>query len=350
MPGYLRTLALLAVVLDVPLLGRGVRLMTPEPRAESLELDRVPVEVVRPGRGGPWPAFVFVTGAHPQRRNEPVVRRVSRGLARAGYLVLVPDLPGLGEGEIGVRTLEAAVAVTRGAIARPDVRGSRVALCGASAGARLALLAAGRPEIADHVSIVVAISPFADLERIVCLGTTCFYDEDGTLRRYEVTGLLRRIVARSMTAALPAGADRDHLLEQLRARDDEDRPTGDSLELTCAAGATAATRAVLGLLTNADPARFAELLAAVPEDVRALLRELSPARAAAAVRAPVELAVPPHDPYFPIGEAKALAAALPSARLTVTPVLDHTRPTRSARREVADFGRFVARSLTTAAA
>jgi hypothetical protein len=61
--------------------------------------------------------------------------------------------------------------------------------------------------------------------------------------------------------------------------------------------------------------------------------------------------VPPADEYFPPGEAAALAAALPNVRVTVTRVLDHTRPrlSRDTLGEFAEFERFVLRGLAAAA-
>ncbi len=128
----------LALVLDAPIAARAVRWLTREPRVESLAIDGVPAQLVRPAGQGPWPAFVFVTGAHPLRRREPVVLRLGQGLARAGYLVVIPDLPGLGEGEIMHTTLDSAARVVDWTTRRADVRGGRVALCGASVGASLA--------------------------------------------------------------------------------------------------------------------------------------------------------------------------------------------------------------------
>src|SRR5919204_2919333 len=113
-----RSLILLSIVMDVPVLARTATALTRRPRVENLDVEGVPVEVTCPAGGGPWPAFVFVTGAHPLRRKEPVVQRVALGLARAGYVAVVPDLPGLGSGELTVRTLEAAAAVIEAAAAR----------------------------------------------------------------------------------------------------------------------------------------------------------------------------------------------------------------------------------------
>ena len=60
---------------------------------------------------------------------------------------------------------------------------------------------------------------------------------------------------------------------------------------------------------------------------------------------------PPVDLYFPLEEAVTLARSLPHARLTVTRVLDHTRPslTLDHLRSLYRFNGFVVRGLAAAA-
>jgi len=349
LPSRVRALILLAIVLELPLLARLVRLLTGEPRVEQIIVDGVPVEVVKPARGGPWPAWVFVNGAHPLRRTEPVVARLSRGLARAGYLVLVPDVPGLGEGTITARTLEATVAVTAAASRRADVVGERVALIGASTGAALALLTAGRPELAERISVVAAVAPFADLERMICLATTRSYSENGAFRSYDVTDLQRQVVARSLVATISDAGERERLHADLdrAAREERDPISTLPCELD---GLTSETQAVLRLLQNDNAERFAELYEGLPEPVPSLLTQLSPLAGCRGVCAPVEVVVPPSDVYFPPGEAYSLAAALPDVHLTITATLDHTRPQLSLGRlrDLRAFDGFVMRGLARA--
>ena len=335
---WARTFVLLAVVLDVPLLARIVRALTPEPRVDMFDVGGVPTELVRPAGDGRWPAFHFVNGAHPERRREPIVQRVTHGLARAGFVVALPDLPGLGEGELTPRTFDAARAVSRMLAERPDVRDGSVALAGASAGAGIALVTAADPQLAGRVSVVAAVVPFADIERLACLATTSQYQRDGAVRRYEVTALMRRVVALSLVTALPAGDDRSALLELLHAQADEFDAVRCLDEPKRELGPEAAS--VVALLLNEDAERFAELYAALPADLTRRLRELSPGEHAPAIRAPVEAIAPPDDPYFPLPEAEAVVALVPEARLTVTRVLDHTRPSLSLSR-IGDFVRFL---------
>lgn len=342
-----RAAALIPIVMDLPGLAGLARRLTPAPRVENIDVGGVPVSVTSPAGPGPFPAWVFVTGAHPLRRREPVVQRLAEGLARSRYVTLVPDLPGLGEGQLTGTTLDAAVAVIETALRRPDVRG-RVALVGASAGASIALLAGARESICDRISVVVSIAPFADLRKILCLATTSRYD-DG--RHYEITTLLRRAVGRSVVAALPESEERGRLLAQLGTIDDEAHDPFDPLEPDTALP-DAVTTPLVRLFANHDPARFDELFEALPAEVRFAVDELSPLAVATRVRAPVELAVAPQDPYFPSGEAETLAEALPNVRLTVTSTLDHTRPMASLGRlsGLRKFEAFVVRGLAAAAA
>lgn len=342
-----RAAALIPIVMDLPGFARAARALTADPSVEQLEIEGVPVTVTRPAGAGPFPAWVFVTGAHPLRRREPVVQRLSEGLARSGYLTLVPDLPGLGDGQLTRRTLDAAVAVIEATVARRDVRG-RTALVGASAGASIALLAGARAELADRISVVAAIAPFADLRKILCLATTRRYEHEGDFDEHEVPTLLRRAVGRSVVAALAESAEREALLSRLGTIEDEDDPfEGLGEEPT-----DGVTVPLIRLFANRDPARFDELYDALPEEVCSAIEELSPLAAAGQIRAPVELAVPPVDPYFPSGEARALADSLPNVRLTVTATLDHTRPMASLRRlgGLAKFEGFVVRGLAAARA
>lgn len=341
---------LIGVVLDVPLVAPLLRAVTPEPRAESVTVDGVPAELFVPGGEGPWPAWIFVTGAHPERRREPIVQRLAQALSRAGYIALVPDLPGLGEGELSSRTLESAHSVIDFMVGRPDVRGGCVALVGASAGASIALLAAARADVADRISVVAAVSPWADLDKMLCLTTTGSYPNGEGFVPYPVAGLLRRVVARSLVSTLAAGEERDRLLAEVG---DVTREDGDPLERLLQVDLERLdpeARAVVRLLTNPDCAGFRELSEALPEGATALLASLSPLQAAGEVRSPVELAVPLDDPYFPPAEAEALVGALGNVRLTVTSTLDHTRPmlSRARPRAFARFGGFVLRGLAAA--
>ncbi len=337
-----RTAAVLALTGRVPVLAWTARELTDKPRVRDGPVAGVPTTVYRPGGGDRWPTLVFLNGITARGRHHPEVERLAGALARVGFLVLVPDPPGLSRGEITDRTLTATIAVVRAAADRGDTAGGRVGLVGVSVGASLGLLAAEQPSLAKRVTLVAGIAPYTDLENAIRLATTRYsLDEAGQLVRYSTTSFLPLVIARSLVAALPASRDRSRLLaELLRLHEGSRDPLALFRRLQPGQVAPSA-RAVVRLLANRDPARFDRLFAALPQELRASIVRLSPLAGAASLRAPVDIASAPHDKYFPLGETKALAHAAQHSRvrLTVTSTLHHAVPSFSLS-DISDLLRF----------
>ena len=173
-----RTVVVLSSVLETPGLTPAVEVVTGEPRFLEASVAGNPAFVVKPRGEGPWPALFFVNGVVTEGRKLPEVRRVAEGLARAGYLVVVPDLPGLRWGEIRPETVHETVEVARGVSELPDARDGGVGLVGVSTGATLALLAA-EEDVAKRVSVVAGVAPYADVKTVLGIATTGHYQENG---------------------------------------------------------------------------------------------------------------------------------------------------------------------------
>jgi pimeloyl-ACP methyl ester carboxylesterase len=193
----LQAVAVLATTEATPVLAWGVRAVTAEPRIQETRVAKAPSTLVRPGRGdGPWPAVVFVNGATREGRHHPKVQRLARGLARAGFLVVVPDLPGLALGKITLATVAATIDVAKATSEWSNVRDARVGFYGVSVGASLALLAAESPALADRVTIVGGEAPWVDMRRVIRLATTGYYDG----ARYETDPYASLAIGRSLAA------------------------------------------------------------------------------------------------------------------------------------------------------
>ena len=337
-----RTVVVLSSILETPALTAVVEGVTGEPRFANTSVAGNPAFVVKPRGEGPWPALVFVNGVVPEGRKLPEVRRLAEGLARAGYLVVVPDLPGLRSGEIRPDTVHATFEVARAVSERSDVRGGEVGLVGVSTGATLALLAAKKEDLEGRVSVVAGVAPYADVKTVLAVATTSYYRKDGSLVRFEPDPLLSGTIARSLVSTLPPGEGRESLLDEM------DRLQPEFIADLRGMGPEA--RSVAELLANEDPRRFDELYAGLPEGVRASLEELSPIVGEERLSVPVELIAEPRDEYFPLSEAYAIERVAPQARVTVTGALDHVEPDPSLR-DLPAFLRvngFVVRSLREA--
>jgi dienelactone hydrolase len=329
-------IVVLATTLETPVLEELAAFATREPTVTEVRLAGAPTTVARPAGDGPWPALLVVNGATPKGRREPALQRLARGLARAGYLVAVPDLPGLTEGALSERTLETAVGSARDLADRPDTRNGKVGLLGVSVGTSLALLAAADPSLAGRVTVVTGSAPFADLTNVLRLATTGYHRRGKLLIRYETEPFVAVAAARSLAAQAPA-------LELPELADDAQDPLAPLRSLP-------GDDPALELLANRDPRRFDELYAALPAEVRASLERLSPLTYAARLTFPIELASAPRDKYFPIAESEALAGAAPDARVTTTSALSHAVPEPSLA-DLPDLLRFdgwVVRSLRAA--
>jgi pimeloyl-ACP methyl ester carboxylesterase len=341
---HARAARVLAHTLDLPATGwRG-----PVPGVEDEALGSWPAVVVRPSTPPPWPAIMFVNGATPEGRAHAVVRRLAASLARSGHVVFVPDLPGIANGELSPRTLGAAVECATCAADAAETRDGRIALVGVSIGGTVALLVTAAPELAGRVSIVAAIAPFSDLEKVMMLATTGTYPGDRGPEPYPVPTSLAVGLARSLVASLVPTPDARALRSAFERIDphapDPLRPLRES---PCRSLGPAAASAQ-ALLLNRDPSRFADLYADLPADVRRVVEMLSPLRSATKLTATVEIATAPRDAYFPLAESLALQRAAPHVRITVTSALAHARPRM---RNVVAFARlegFFARSLSSA--
>src|SRR5918995_2653021 len=322
-----RTVVVLSSVLETPTLAPVVGSVTGEPRFVETSVAGNPAFVVRPRGEGPWPALFFVNGVVTEGRELPEVRRLAEGLGRAGYLVVVPDLPGLRRGEIRAETVHETLEVAREISERPDARGGEVGLVGVSTGATLALIAAGDGELAQRVSVVAGVAPYTDVRTVLSTATTGYYRAaSGEMVPYEVDPFLAGAITQSLVSTLPPSRDRDTLLDEL---EEVDRLRPEFLAELSAMGPEAAS--VAELLGNRDPDRFDGLYAGLPDGVRAKMEKLSPLAGERRLDVPVELISGPRDKYFPVSESRAVVRIAPQARVTVSQALDHVELSSSAR-------------------
>ena len=197
---------------------------------------------------------------------------------------------------------------------------------GVSVGGSLGLLAAEDPALRDRVRVVAGLAPYTSLADVVRIATTGTYVQRGSIRRYRSKPFAALVAARSLTAALPSAHDRSLVLRRLEAVPDDARDPLAVLRGLHEARLHPTTRALVGLLTNRDPARFDALYSALPQPVRRTVALLSPIDGAGHLHTRVLIASAPHDKYFPPDQARALARRAPHVDLTITPTLQHAVP------------------------
>src|ERR687890_2034101 len=335
-------------VLETPILTPAVEAATEEPVVEDTVSAGRPALVGRPEGEGPWPALLFVNGTIREGRNYPPVQNLARGLARAGYLVVVRDLPGLTTDEITEETVSSTVETARAVADRPDAEGSRVGLIGVSTGATLALLAAEDPDIGERISVVAGVAPYTDIRTVLNIATTGHYWDGEEYVPYEADPFLSYVIARSMLATLPPGEDRDTLRAELEEVDRLDPDPLAGLRARSTSDLSLAACSVVELLANEDPEYFDGLYEALPSEIRERMDRLSPLAGDERITAPVELASGSRDKYFPISESFAVGRMAADYRVTVTEAIHHSELSFSDIPDFALLDGFVVRSLREA--
>jgi pimeloyl-ACP methyl ester carboxylesterase len=258
---------------------RPLSALTGAPRREPLAVAGAAVDRWA-GRGGM--PLVLVHGYAPAGKDEPRVQEAAALLARAGFDVAVPTIPGLTSGRLRPEDVRPVVATLA---ARPGP----TALVAVSVGAGPALLAAADPAVRDRVRVVLSLGGYASAPALLRFFLTGEYAFDGVHGRV----VHDPAVVRSF---VEANAD---LLD------------------------TSAQAAL------ADPARAADVLASPPPPVADLLARISPERVVGEVRARLVLVHGVDDRAVPYTESLRLAAARPAGtRVVLVHLVDHVEGTR----------------------
>jgi pimeloyl-ACP methyl ester carboxylesterase len=216
---------------------------------------------------GTAPPLLLVHGYAPEGKDDPRLARAARLLARAGFDVVVPTLPGLTRGRLRP---DDAGPVVQALASRPGPW----AIVSVSVGAAPAFAAAADASVRDRVRVLLALGPHASAGETLRFWLTGAFEFDGVSGRVAHDPALVR-------AFLDANADL------------VDAPTRAAL----AAG---------------DAAGVERALAGLSPSIRAVLEGLSPVRAIPDVRARVILVHGYADRAVPYTESLRLAAARPA--------------------------------------
>jgi fermentation-respiration switch protein FrsA (DUF1100 family) len=254
--------------------------------------------------------MVLVPGAAVLGRDEPRLQALARSFARAGFVVLVPELP----------------EVRRLALSRHDA--DRVA----SALRQLRQWQPGRPIGVAAVSYAVAPAVIAALqtEPAFIVGVGGYHDSEAAIR-FVTTGAFRPIgdPRQHMLASNRYGRWAFLLANAGRLEDPNDTAALQTIATTrfrnpdADVGPIAARlgpdgKAVLALVENRDPDAVTRLISALPEGVR---REIDGLNLAlydlSKLHCHLILVHGRRDPLVPYSESQALAAAASNARLSL---------------------------------
>lgn len=294
--------------------------LTPRPERQKLvaEMDgrRLTGDLYLPGdKAGA--GLVLVPGAAREGKDDPRLVALAQSLARARFLVLVPDMPNLRAQEIASTDRQPIVDAARFLLDERKV--PRVGAAAISYAGIPALLAALDEPRLDFVATIGA--PY-DLTAVITFFTTGqFRASPGQpWQRATPNAYGKWVFVKSNARRLDDSGDRA-LLAAIAERKmaDDAAPVA---ELTGKLGPQG--RAVMALLGNDDPDKVPALIKALPPAIRAEIAALDPAtRDLSHLHARLFLIHGRDDRIIPWTESAALARMAPRAELTLLDNLSH---------------------------
>lgn len=292
---------------------------TPAPTLHPVTIGGRAADLWVPGEA-PLARLVLLPGLSEQGRRDARLVPLAQSLARARFLVLVPELPAALR--LAADAADAAV-VAEAVAALPDGPGP-AGLAAISYAAGPAFLAAAEPETGARLAFVATLGAYQDTEAVITwLAAGAFRPPgEAAWRRGEpARGAIWAFLAAN-AATLPDGGDRALIAEIAR------RAMAGHDWSPLAPRLTPSGAAVLRLATTREPDLISSKISALPEAMQTSLSALTltPGRLAG-FRPCAILVHGAADPIVPWSESARLASLLgPRAVLHRIPGLDHIDP------------------------
>ena len=268
-------------------------------------------------------ALVLAHGVHYLGIDEPRLVGLAQSFARAGVIVLTPELGPLADYRVddpeNLAVLRASVAALA---ARPDVAPGGVGLVGVSFAGGLSLRVASEPEVSHSLAYVVSIGGHDDLARVARFFATDVAEApEGpvSLRAhdYGVAVLIDEAPERFVSED-----DAPQLRVVLRAYLHESYALAEAESLRLSPQG----RAVYQRIARRDTKALGPAVLAALPSLATKMRDASAAGHLAAIKVPVFLLHGTHDNVVPSSESRwaaAEAASNPHVRLLVTATIGH---------------------------
>ena len=254
-----------------------------------------------PGWGSLHPAVMLVNGATDKGNDDPETRRLGEALARAGYMVMLPEFPFIKDGRLERDATSILDAAFARAIARPETKGMAVGAFGFSVGGGMLLAAASRPGALSGASYIGALGVYFDLDTYLASVLSLTQRRNGALEPWDADAEVRLRLPVAAAEAVADAGDRERITAELRA-------TGGHLTGEPPAGLGAEGSALWRALSATDYEIALERLHLLPASLREVFDSLSPRTTWSSLRPPVFWLHDVGDRFEPVSEAETAAA------------------------------------------
>jgi pimeloyl-ACP methyl ester carboxylesterase len=253
--------------------------------------------------------LLLIPGAAEEGRDDPRLVAFAMSLARVHFAVLVPELTGLRQLQVGPENIIEVADAFRWLVADAElVPEGRAGMVAFSYAAGPALIAALRESIRNRVRFIFAVGGYYDLEQTLTFFTTGYYCYQGRWQYLKPLDYGKWAFVASNIHRLRD--PRDRRLFRAMARRLFMDPSASVEDLAARLGKEG--RSLYNLVTNRNPCRVPQLLADLPAAIRQDISALNPAeKNLTRLEAHLILVHGYEDPMIPFTQSIELAEALP---------------------------------------
>jgi dienelactone hydrolase len=306
--------------------------VTPAPAVKQVEIpkgnEKIAADIYFRPKSGKQAAILLTHGIIEDGKNDPRLVRFAHSLARAGFVVLVPDLKGMKSFRILFSDVDDIVASVHHLVSLKDiVDETKIGLMGFSYAAGPTIMAAADPTLRDRVKFVVSFGGYYDPINVIRFITTGYYeygDEKGFLQPQPYG---KWVFFMNNVDYVENDKDRK-ILREIFNNEQMDTPGNVGPLL---AGLSPRGKYLYELLTNKDPRRVEDLVGKIDQRVRDYLAKLSVAPLIPSVRARFLIGHGTTDPLIPYTESMRLADAVGNksrVHLAILRLFAHVDPAR----------------------
>ncbi|HEX9021703.1 MAG TPA: hypothetical protein VF903_10635 [Nitrospirota bacterium] len=280
-------------------------------------------DLYRPKKEGRLFPLLLVHGVNPSGKDDKRIVLLAEDLARAGFLVLVPDLEGMRSLRMRISDAEDVLRSFR-YLGKIEHAGPRGGMIGIGCGAGPMLLAAADSRIRDKVGVVATIDGYYEFRSVLLYEMTGSFEYGGQRGRERPDTSLRWLFAYRNLDLLRSIADREKLRKVIEHRNRYEIAAADALARTLGPEG----RALYHFLINTDRDRFGPLYENLSLPVREYAYQLSPSRAIPSITASFVIVHGTDDYAVPYTESLRLAEAVGPRRvhLALLPQFMHGEP------------------------
>ncbi len=259
----------------------------------------VVADLYRPKDRGRHSGLILAHGAVKDGKDDRALWFAGQSLARAGYVVLVPQLDSLSKFRLHQDDVEALVAGFQ-YLARQEFSSGKIGMLGFCISAPVVLLAATEPSINRDVAVVSSWGGFYNINDWLQAVISGRYIDEGTAKPWQPRTALIEETPKWLIELLPDPSDRGCIKKMLR---------GNSTD-SANSNLSPSGQAMYELLTNRDPERVGDLWARLDPKIRQALDSLSPHTKVARLKTKIAIIHTFTDDVIPWVESCKLADAI----------------------------------------